>query len=201
MARSILSRGIDWARALVTASRRRAFIEGSGTPSLAATVISRASLENTLLRAASLLPLRNMIFLACEWPAIGRLPLGRSLSWWRYIKSPAGLVKHRAGRRLARGGEYSRLLWRAQDDQGFGALQAFDLLQHAAQELLQRLGVLDPDLEQVVPGAGDMVTLEHLLGGGNALQEVDFDRCLAPAHEHEGQEVEAHRCRIHMRAR
>src|SRR5690349_2393398 len=74
MARSILSLGIDWARAFCTARRRRALNAGSGMPSLAATVISRASLENTFERAASDLPLRCMIFLACEWPAM-RSPL------------------------------------------------------------------------------------------------------------------------------
>src|SRR5690349_9223393 len=101
MARSILSLGIDWPRAVATARRRRALNAGSGAPSLAATVISRASFENTLLRAASLLPLRCMMFLACEWPAIGRLPLGKSGVRWRYIESPAGLVKHRARGGLA----------------------------------------------------------------------------------------------------
>src|SRR5690606_33590149 len=70
MARSILSLGIDCERALATASRSRALKAGSGTPSLAATVISRASFEKTLERAASDLPLRCMMFLACEWPAI-----------------------------------------------------------------------------------------------------------------------------------
>ena len=40
-------------------------------PILAATVISRASLENSLERTASTLPLRCMMFLNCECPAIG----------------------------------------------------------------------------------------------------------------------------------
>ena len=69
MARSILSLGMDWARALATARRRRELKAGSGMPILAATVISRASLEKTFERAASDLPLRCMMFLACEWPA------------------------------------------------------------------------------------------------------------------------------------
>ena len=46
---------------------------GSGRPSLAATVISRASLENSLDRIASCLPLRCMMFLNCEWPAMALL--------------------------------------------------------------------------------------------------------------------------------
>src|SRR6185437_5873694 len=70
IARSMLSLGIDWPRAVATARRRRELNAGSGEPGLAATVMSRAGLENTLLRAASLLPLRCMMFLACEWPAM-----------------------------------------------------------------------------------------------------------------------------------
>src|ERR1700712_1795627 len=126
MARSILSRGIDCARALVTASLSRAFIDGSGTPILAATVISRASLENTLLRTASLLPLRNMMFLACEWPAIGFFPSANAEMRWRYIDSPAALVKPGA---LARGGQQRGLFGRTERNHGLGALQAFDLFQ------------------------------------------------------------------------
>ena len=52
------------------ARRRRAFISGSGMPVLAATVISRASLANSLERAASWRPLRCMMFLNWEWPAM-----------------------------------------------------------------------------------------------------------------------------------
>ena len=73
MARSMLSFGIDWALAFWIASRRRGFIVGSGTPHLAATVISRASLENIFDRTASWRPLRCMMFLNCEWPAMTSL--------------------------------------------------------------------------------------------------------------------------------
>src|SRR6185437_11730467 len=55
------------------ASRRRGFISGSGTPAFAATVISRANFAKSLARIASRLPLRCMIFLNCEWPAIGHV--------------------------------------------------------------------------------------------------------------------------------
>src|SRR6185312_6280672 len=55
------------------ASRRRGFISGSGTPAFAATVISRANFAKSLARIASRLPLRCMIFLNCEWPAIGQV--------------------------------------------------------------------------------------------------------------------------------
>src|SRR5690606_37856471 len=41
-----------------------------GAPTLAATVISRASLENIFDLAASWRPLRCMMFLNCEWPAM-----------------------------------------------------------------------------------------------------------------------------------
>src|ERR1700754_390316 len=71
MARSILSFGMFSWRAAMTAARSRGFIAGSGVPSLAATVISRASLPNSFDFWASCLPLRCMMFLNWEWPAIG----------------------------------------------------------------------------------------------------------------------------------
>src|SRR6185503_10556778 len=64
------SLGIDSALALATARRRREFIAGSGRPAFAATVISRESLENSLERAESARPLRCMMFLNLEWPAM-----------------------------------------------------------------------------------------------------------------------------------
>src|SRR3954462_6758942 len=70
MARSMTSLGSDSALALFTARRRRAFMLGSGRPALAATVISRDSLENSLERAESARPLRCMMFLNLEWPAM-----------------------------------------------------------------------------------------------------------------------------------
>src|SRR5512146_2981924 len=70
MARSITSFDIDSARALAMASLSLGFIAGSGAPCLAATVISRESLENSLERAASWRPFRCMMFLNFEWPAM-----------------------------------------------------------------------------------------------------------------------------------
>src|SRR5215213_8525269 len=64
------SLGRDSALALFTARRRRAFMVGSGRPILAATVISRESLENSLDRALSARPLRCMMFLNFECPAM-----------------------------------------------------------------------------------------------------------------------------------
>jgi len=61
--------GIDWAFAALTARRRRGFMSGSGMPILAATVISRDSLENIDERFLSCAPLRCMMFLNLEWPA------------------------------------------------------------------------------------------------------------------------------------
>src|SRR5262245_6824732 len=66
----MLSFGIFSARAAMMAARNRAFIVGSGNPSLAATVISRASLPNSFDLAASWRPLRCMMFLNWECPAI-----------------------------------------------------------------------------------------------------------------------------------
>src|SRR3954463_1496471 len=61
---------MDWALAALTAARRRAFMSGSGAPIFAATVISRASLENIAERFLSCAPLRYMMFLNLLWPAI-----------------------------------------------------------------------------------------------------------------------------------
>src|SRR5437016_4075539 len=76
MARSMTSFGSDSPLALFTARRRRAFMLGSGRPDLAATVISRESLENSLERAESARPLRCMMFLNLECPAMVCLSLG-----------------------------------------------------------------------------------------------------------------------------
>ena len=69
------SLGMFSARAAMIAARSRAFIVGSGRPSLAAVVISRASLENSLERTLSWRPLRCMMFLNWECPAIVVRPL------------------------------------------------------------------------------------------------------------------------------
>src|SRR6476620_212765 len=61
---------MDCALAALTAARRRAFMSGSCRPALAATVISRASLENIAERFLSCAPLRYMMFLNLLWPAI-----------------------------------------------------------------------------------------------------------------------------------
>src|SRR6476661_7894829 len=52
------------------AERRRAFASGSGKPILAATVISRLSLEKRAERFLSCAPFRYMMFLNLEWPAM-----------------------------------------------------------------------------------------------------------------------------------
>jgi hypothetical protein len=70
MARSMLSFGMFSARAASMAARRRGFMAGSGIPSLAETVISRASLENSFERTLSWRPLRCMMFLNWECPAM-----------------------------------------------------------------------------------------------------------------------------------
>ena len=70
IARWMLSLGIEAARALLTARRRRGFMSGSGMPDFAATVSSRESLEKAADRFLSCAPLRCMMFLNLEWPAI-----------------------------------------------------------------------------------------------------------------------------------
>jgi len=54
-------------------------MSGSGTPDLAATVISRLSLENIAERFLSCAPLRYMMFLNLEWPAMETVLSGMGL--------------------------------------------------------------------------------------------------------------------------
>src|SRR5436190_15069311 len=75
MARSILSFGMLCALAAMIAERSRGLKAGSGMPSLAAMVISRPSLAKSWARTLSCLPLRCMMFLNCEWPAMVSLRL------------------------------------------------------------------------------------------------------------------------------
>ena len=84
MARSIFSLGMLSARAVITASRSRELEAGSGRPVLAARVMSRDSLENSLERALSCLPLRNWMFLNLECPAmLGIFVFAPSPRKWR----------------------------------------------------------------------------------------------------------------------
>ena len=80
----MLSLGMDCARAAITAERSRAFIVTSGRPAFAATVISRLSLEKSEERFLSCAPLRYMMFLYLEWPAIAPV-----LVWVCRSPSPA----------------------------------------------------------------------------------------------------------------
>src|SRR5215203_2018455 len=91
-ARSIESFDMFSWRAEMIAARSRAFIAGSGAPILAATVISRASLLNSFDFWASCRPLRCMMFLNWECPAMRSLFGIRSgwddgkrgvIGWWR----------------------------------------------------------------------------------------------------------------------
>jgi hypothetical protein len=70
IARSMLSFGMFSAFAARMAARRRGLKAGSGAPSFAATVISRASLPKSLERCASTRPFRCMMFLNWECPAM-----------------------------------------------------------------------------------------------------------------------------------
>ena len=73
IARSMRSFGMLPLRPAATAERNRGFCAGSGAPIRAATSISRASLANNLARFLSCAPLRCMMFLNWEWPAMARL--------------------------------------------------------------------------------------------------------------------------------
>src|SRR5579864_6382871 len=61
------------ARAARMAARSLGLCTGSGRPCFEATVISRASLEKSLERSLSWRPLRNMMFLYWECPAMTHL--------------------------------------------------------------------------------------------------------------------------------
>src|SRR5688572_11473802 len=61
-------------RAARIAARSRGLAAGSGRPERAAVVNSRISLVKTLPRFLSCAPLRYMMFLNCEWPAIAAVP-------------------------------------------------------------------------------------------------------------------------------
>src|SRR5205807_9898186 len=61
-------------RAARIAARSRGLALGSGSPERAAVVSSRISLVKILPRFLSCAPLRYMMFLNCEWPAILAFP-------------------------------------------------------------------------------------------------------------------------------
>src|SRR5437762_11364369 len=64
-------------RAANTAARSRGLAFGSDRPERAAVVSSRMILVKTLARFLSCAPLRYMMFLNCEWPAIPAGPNSR----------------------------------------------------------------------------------------------------------------------------
>ena len=69
IARSMVSFGRFAALAAAIALLSRG-LPSASAPARVATVSSRINLENTLARFASCAPLRYMMFLNCEWPAI-----------------------------------------------------------------------------------------------------------------------------------
>src|SRR5215831_15857333 len=71
MARSMLSLGILFSRAVMTAVRNRGFALTSPPPMRAATVISLISLVNSLPRLASLAAFLCLMVLHLEWPDMG----------------------------------------------------------------------------------------------------------------------------------
>src|SRR5437667_1420982 len=68
-------------RAARTAARSRGLAAGSGRPVRAAVVSSRMILVKTLARFLSCAPFRYMMFLNCEWPAIGLRAAPPPTSW------------------------------------------------------------------------------------------------------------------------
>ena len=68
IARSMLSFGIETARARSTAFASAMLASGSGPPSLAATMMARESFEKSLPRLASAAPFLCLIEDHLEWP-------------------------------------------------------------------------------------------------------------------------------------
>src|SRR6516162_593623 len=84
-------------RAAIVAARRRGLDAGSGEPSRAAVVISRISLVKTFALAASCRPLRCMMFLNCEWPAIALTTrLSEAFGRLYHFSCALGLLEKRA---------------------------------------------------------------------------------------------------------
>src|SRR5215208_6332628 len=73
-------------RAAKTAARSRGLAVGSGRPERAAVVSSRIILVKILARFLSCAPLRYMMFLNCEWPAIS-VP-GSDKEWNVVVAAP-----------------------------------------------------------------------------------------------------------------
>src|ERR1700761_1690649 len=97
-ARSIESFDMFSWRAEMIAARSRAFIAGSGWPILAATVISRASLLNSFDFWASCRPLRCMMFLNWECPAMRFLLRIRQGGWQNGGDGKRGVIGPGSGK-------------------------------------------------------------------------------------------------------
>src|SRR5271165_1774127 len=108
MARSTVSFGILAWRAARTAARKRGLAAGSGSPERAAVVSSRMILVKTLARFLSCAPLRYMMFLNCEWPAIDLYAAFRR----HYGRTPAGGLTIQYGRIAAPRARLARVLHR-----------------------------------------------------------------------------------------
>src|SRR3954470_8411134 len=106
MARSMVSRVILASRAAIVAARRRGLAAGSAAPSRAAVVISRISLVKIFALTASWRPLRCMMFLNWEWPAIALTTrLSEKKGWLYHFSWHLGpLDTAEAGVRTKKGG-------------------------------------------------------------------------------------------------
>src|SRR5499433_1041780 len=170
------------ARAAITAARSRAFMPGSGNPSLAATVISRASLPNSLDLAASCRPLRCMMFLNCECPAMvvsnGVRPARRQgAARANPVKRDAGVIFRRAPEwkpspeRRPRLFESTAETYRSDTARETGRIVGFDrdraqrrrpqrrfeaTRRDSAHETVERLVLAHPDHGIVVAGHADI---------------------------------------------
>src|SRR5919204_5893755 len=138
------------ARAAKIAARRRGFMLGSGTPSFAATVISRASFENSLERAASCRPLRCMMFLNWECPAMAS---------FRDRVDPVEVTEPRGLRHPFILGPMPRQLWRT------GRIGGLRVEGHDGAGLLAVI----PDIGRKLPVGSDFFP-EHQIFAGDFLR-------------------------------
>src|SRR3954452_20486709 len=101
MARSMLSLGIEASLAFWMASCSAGLPSGSPPPSLAATVIARASLVNSLPRRASTIAFLCLMPAHLECPAITALRLPGDLAVQRDVGLDAAVGAERLGARSA----------------------------------------------------------------------------------------------------
>ena len=88
---------------------------------------------------------------------------------------------------IRRAVEHRTFPWWGKHNDGFGALDARNLLDHIGQQLLQHPAI-DPYLQHVIPGAGHM--MDSMIAASPAIREENFSFVFSsPRHIHERQQL------------